>query len=186
MLEVPDRDTAELKKIPTMKLYRVFNLDQTTITASSIPENELVQAHTAEQIRENFQDKPEVVQHPQPHYSPSLDRIGIPHKNDFVSEASYRATLFHEGIHSTGAEKRIGRKEVIDRTVKFGDCDYSKEELVAELGAAYLSAFAGIQADTIENSAAYIKGWMMKIKDDPDLLLRASADGWKACEYVLN
>jgi len=101
MLEVTDRDTAELKKIPTMKLYRVFNLDQTTITASSIPENDLVKAHTSEQIWGNFQDKPEVVQHPQPHYSPVLDRIGIPHKKDFVSETAYWATLFHEGVHST-------------------------------------------------------------------------------------
>ncbi len=186
MLEVPDRDKAELKKIPTMKLYRVFNLDQTTITASSIPENEIVQAHIAEQIRDNFQDKPVIYPHPQPHYNPIEDKIWIPHKNDFNLETNYRATLFHEGIHSTGSEKRMGRKEVMDRTVKWGDCDYSKEELGAELGAAYLSAFAGIQVDTIENSAAYVKGWMMKIKDNLDLLMRASADGWKACEYILN
>jgi antirestriction protein ArdC len=133
MMDVEDKETKEMKKIPTLKLYRVFNLDQTTITNSSLPEHDLVKAHTAEQIRENFHDKPKVIQHPQPHYNPVTDQIGIPHKNDFITEASFWATLFHEGIHSTGAHKRIGRKEVMDRTVKFGDCDYSREELVAEL-----------------------------------------------------
>ncbi len=185
MIEVEDKDSKELKRVPTLKLYRVFNLEQTTINQNGIPEHDIVISHTAEQIRENFKDKPEVYQHPQPHYNPIDDKIGLPHKNDFKSEASYRTSLFHEWIHSTGSHNRIGRKEVMDRNVRFGDCDYSREELVAELWAAYLSAFAGIQNHTIENSAAYIKGWMMKIKDDPDLLMRASADGWKACEYIL-
>ena len=186
MIEVEDKDSKELKRVPTLKLYRVFNLEQTTINLNGIPEHDIVISHTAEQIRENFKDKPEVYQHPQPHYNPVDDKIGIPHKNDFKSEANYRATLFHEWIHSTGSHKRIGRKEVIDRNVRFGDCDYSREELVAELWAAYLSAFAGIQDHTIENSAAYIQGRMMKIKDDPDLLIRASANGWKGCEYILH
>lgn len=186
MLDVQDKDSGKKKAIPMLRLYRLFNLDQTTLNPSTTNDLEIVTAHTAEQIRDSFQDKPVIYQHPQPHYNPVEDKIWIPHKNDFNSEASYRATLFHEGIHSTGSEKRIGRKEVMDRTVKFGDCDYSKEELVAELWAAYLSAFAWIQSHTIENSTAYIKGWMMKIKDDPDLLMRASADGWKGCEYVLH
>lgn len=111
----------------------MYNLDQTNLSPSDIDDFEFVKANTAEQIRENFHDKPEVIQHPQPHYSPSQDRIGMPHKNDFISEASYRVTLFHEGVHSTGAEKRLGRKEVISTDMAFGDCDYSKEELVAEL-----------------------------------------------------
>lgn len=133
MIEVEDKDTRELKRVPTLKLYWVFNLEQTTINQNGIPEHDIVLTHTAEQIRENFRDKPEVFQYPQPHYNPVDDKIGIPHKRDFKSEPCYRATLFHEGIHSTGNHKRIGRKEVMDRNVIFGDCDYSKEELTAEL-----------------------------------------------------
>ena len=96
MIEVEDKDTKELKRVPTLKLYRVFNLEQTTINQNGIPEHDIVISHTADQIWENFKDKPEVYQHPQPHYNPLDDKIGIPHKNDFKSEASYRATLFHE------------------------------------------------------------------------------------------
>ena len=133
MIEVDDKETLEKKNIPTLKHYWVFNFDQTTITNSSLPEHDLVKAHTAKQLQDNFSDKPEVIRHPQPNYNPVTDKIGILQKIDFITEASYWPTLFHEGIHSTGAHKRIGRKEVMNRTVKFGDCDYSREELVAEL-----------------------------------------------------
>ena len=96
MLDIQDKDSGEKKAIPMLRLYRLFNLDQTTLNPSTTNDLEIVTAHTAEQIRENFQDKPDIYQHPQPHYNPVADKIGIPHKNDFNSEASYRATLFHE------------------------------------------------------------------------------------------
>ena len=68
----------------------------------------------------------------------------------------------------------------------FGSHEYSKEELVAEMGAAFLRAKSGIEQKTIENSAAYIKSWMKALKDDKKMLVMAAAQGQKAADYILN
>ena len=87
--------------------------------------------------------------------------------------------------HSTGHRSRLGRHEKIkDHT--FGSQDYSQEELVAELGAAYLCGITGIEQQTIENNAAYIKSWIRTFKDDPKVLVLAAAQAQNAVNYILN
>ncbi|MEP6647119.1 MAG: hypothetical protein ABJC12_08510 [Saprospiraceae bacterium] len=87
MLEVTDTATGKPKQVPMLRMYWLFNLDQTTLSPLNTLEHEIIQAHTALQIRDNFHDRPDVIQHPQLHYNPVDDKIGLPHKNDFTSEA---------------------------------------------------------------------------------------------------
>ncbi len=79
----------------------------------------------------------------------------MPKKDSFDSEAEYYGALFHEMTHSTGHQTRLGREGITEGNT-FGDESYSKEEMIAEMGAAFLCAYANIAPATLTNSAAYI------------------------------
>jgi antirestriction protein ArdC len=113
-------------------------------------------------------------------YRPATDQIGMPAKTDFDSETAYYSTLFHEATHSTGAESRLAR-EFGDR---FGDEKYSKEEMVAEMGAAFLNAHCGIE-NQIDSSQAYLAHWLEVIKADPKMLVSAASKAEKAADFIL-
>ena len=93
--------------------------------------------------------------------------------------------MFHELIHSTGHDSRVGRKGIIEIN-SFGSHEYSKEELCAEMGAAFLCGHAGIEQKILDNSAAYIQGWLKALKNDKTLLIHAAAQAQKASDYILN
>jgi antirestriction protein ArdC len=118
-------------------------------------------------------------------YSPSLDYCNIPHQHTFDTIESFYDTVFHELSHSTGHANRLGRKGVTE-TSYFGSHEYSKEELVAERGAAFLCGHVGIENTTIENSAAYLQGWLKALKNDKTLLIHAAAQAQKASDFILN
>ena len=86
--------------------------------------------------------------------------------------------------HSTGHSNRLARHEKI-KNHKFGSQDYSQEELVAEMGAAYLCGITNLEQETIQNNAAYIKSWIRTFKDDPKVLVLAAAQAQKAVDYIL-
>ena len=90
----------------------------------------------------------------------------------------------HELTHSTGHEDRLNRKSLTDGT-PFGSPTYSQEELVAEMGAAFLCATAGIDDPTIQNSASYINSWLRFLKTDPKALVVAGAQAQKAADFIL-
>ena len=98
---------------------------------------------------------------------------------------SYYSTLFHELVHSTGSEKRLSRKTIADMH-EFGSDAYSQEELVAELGAAYLSSLTGILNASIENTVAYINGWLVALKNDKRFIVQASGQAQKAVDFIMN
>jgi antirestriction protein ArdC len=130
-------------------------------------------------------DCPEIQQGKQrASYNPLSDIISIPRFDSFDTAEEFYSTLYHEAIHSTGSAKRLNRfnKDISH----FGDCEYSKEELVAEMGAAFLCGFAGIENITINNSTAYIQGWLKALKDDKKLVIMAAAQAQKAADYILN
>lgn len=116
-------------------------------------------------------------------YSPTFDRVHMPDKETFNSVEEYYSTLFHELIHSTGHEKRLNRDGIMN-PIRFGSHDYSFEELVAECGAAFLCAQAGIIDHTLDNSAAYIQSWIKKLKSEPKWLVEASSKAAKAADYI--
>ena len=104
--------------------------------------------------------------------------------NAFNSVEEYYSTLFHELTHSTGHPKRVGR-DGIEKLNTFGSESYSKEELVAEMGAAMLCGVAGIERKTLSNSAAYLKSWMDVLKSDSRMVVSAASQAQKAADYIL-
>jgi antirestriction protein ArdC len=118
------------------------------------------------------------------YYKPSEDLVRIPEPDRFVDRESYYATLFHELAHSTGHASRLDRG-LGTSIAPFGSPDYSMEELVAEMGAAFLAAAAGISPPTIEQSAAYIESWGKQLKADKKLVVQAAGAGQKAADWIL-
>ncbi|WJE22417.1 zincin-like metallopeptidase domain-containing protein [Bacillus cereus] len=103
--------------------------------------------------------------------------------NKFSEPEHYYSVAFHECIHSTGHTSRLKRDGIIKRA-SFGDETYSKEELVAEMGAAMLCHHVGI-SQTIDNSAAYIFGWLQALKNDKNLVVQAASRAQKAFDYMI-
>lgn len=118
-------------------------------------------------------------------YSPALDTVSMPESKLFESGEGYYSTLFHELIHSTGHVSRLNRREITD-PIRFGSDPYSREELVAEMGAAFLCGHCGIENKTIDQSAGYIQSWLGKLKEDRRLVVHAAVQAQKACDFILD
>lgn len=117
-------------------------------------------------------------------YAPDLDMIQMPAPATFHTSEDYHHTLFHEMVHATGHGSRLDREGVAN-PVKFGSERYSREELIAELGAAFLSNEAGILNEVqFQNSAAYLASWVKKLEDDPRLIVSAAAQGQRASDFI--
>jgi len=116
-------------------------------------------------------------------YRPATDQIQMPDKEAFLSPNEYYSTAFHELAHWTGHTSRLARKGIED-VAAFGSATYSKEELVAEMGAAFLCAEHGIDS-TLENSAAYLQGWIKALKGDSSLAISAAGAASKAANFIL-
>lgn len=139
----------------------------------------------AEGIVAGYKDAPKIQFAPgSAFYRPSVDLISVPPLADYPKAEEYYSTLFHEMVHSTGHKSRLGREGIVNSD-GFGNEKYSFEELVAELGAAYLCAEAGIDNSTIENSSAYIAGWLKKLRNDKTLIVRAASQAQKAADFIL-
>ena len=107
-----------------------------------------------------------------------------PPPSSFEAPELYYSILFHELIHSTGHAARLNRATLVD-AVRFGDTNYSKEELIAEMGAAFLCGVAGIENRTIDNSAGYVYGWLKKLSNDARLLVQAASQAQRPADYIL-
>ena len=112
-------------------------------------------------------------------YMPSQDRIQLPNKSAFNSEANYYATCFHELSHWTGAKHRLDRD--LDKG-RYGNPSYAFEELVAEISAAYLCADYRIQGEL--RHAGYIQSWLKACKEDSKAIFKAAALAQKATDYI--
>jgi antirestriction protein ArdC len=188
-IEITDEQTKETKKAFVLRYYSVFNLDQCEgIDKPDVPTftpSEFKPVEAAERIVKGYTDGP-VIDHggSQAFYRPSIDTVKIPEPTRFNSTDEYFSTLFHELSHSTGHTKRLNRK--LDSDPKpFGSPDYAQEELVAEMSAAFLCGEAGIQPAVIENQAAYISGWLGKLKADKKLVIHAAGAAAKSADWIL-
>ncbi len=175
-------------KIPLLRYYSVFNVEQCEGIKVPDPEEEIhifSPVERAEEIVTYMPNRP-VISYggKSASYSPLGDSIKMPTPEQFISSEEFYSTLFHELTHSTGHVSRVGRKSVQEPSY-FGSHEYSKEELVAEMGAAFLCASSGIEQKTLENSAAYISGWLSELKNDKKMLVTAAAQAQKAADYIL-
>ena len=115
-------------------------------------------------------------------YRRKTDTISMPVLKRFVEPEHYYATLFHEMVHATGHASRLNR----EMGGKFGDEKYSREELVAEMGSAFLCAIAAIENQHIErNTAAYIQHWITALKGDSRLVVNAASQAQRAVDLIL-
>ena len=185
-MEVTDKESGEVEKMPLLRMYYVFNVAQCeglkNIPAEDI--NSFAVTEAAEIVA--GMPQPPVVKHGMSHayYSPSNDIVGMPERKRFDTGDAYHATLFHELVHATGHEKRLKRQSITERN-GFGSDPYCKEELIAELGSAFLCGHAGIVERTIDSSAAYIENWLTQLKSDKTLIVYAAAQAQKAADFIL-
>ena len=176
--------------IPMLRYYRVFNLEQTDgvrVPAGREipPERDDVEAiEAAEAIIAGYlaAGGPSVTYRgSQPAYSPPLDAVEVPEQSHFDSDAEFYGAVFHELGHSTGHPSRLNRYE----PAAFGSHSYGREELVAEMTAAFLAGEAGTGSATIDNSAAYLAGWIKTIREDVRAVVVAAGAAQRAADYVL-
>lgn len=183
--------------IPTPKCYDVFNLDQTgykdkypeewAVMQSLhrvIPDtgqktmhiNEMLDSVISGQswvcpIEERFSNKA--------YYSPGQDRIILPRKTQFGTGESYYATALHEMAHSTGSEDRLKRLKNNN-----SGSGYAKEELIAELSAALMGFYMGMETTIRTDHASYLKGWLKELGEDPAFLMDVLTDVVQAVKFM--
>ena len=180
-------------RIPMIRYYNVYNgadienidfkLDELQI-GRAVPDS-ATENRAAQLIVENYPNPPAIKNEGnQAYYNPASDYIKLPKQEQFDTVNDYYRTLFHELTHSTGHNKRLNR----GIHLMLEKDDYAKEELVAEFGAVFLSAWAGIMWYNNKNHAAYLKGWNSAIKEsknDNKFLMRAASLAQQATDYIL-
>lgn len=185
--------TEDKKSTFFLKSYRVFNAVQIDDVqfpevAAVVPPEPSTCLARAERIVAEMQKPPtiKVGRTTQASYLPRTDTVSMPALARFKIAEEYHKTLFHELVHSTGHESRLARKGVVEST-GFKERTYSQEELIAEMGAAFLAMEAGIVIDEHEQSAAYLKSWL-GVLGEPDhrrwVVLSANQAG-RAVELIL-
>ena len=192
-METEDEETGEKKEVPFLRYYNVFHIDQCEditakyTTEAAFPDGaEVLEA--AQEIVYDYLGRTGVklshTEGDQAFYRPSTDEVVLPIRKQFVSTAEYYSTVFHELTHSTGHPSRLNR---LARPSFFGTEDYSKEELVAEIGAAALVNHVGLEtSSSLRNSAAYIQNWLGVLKGDKRFIVSAAGRAEKAVNLILN
>ena len=192
---VEDLDAEETEKKTRrrflLRFYRVWNLEQCDLPQFVLDKLPKIETHqhnpieAVEKIIAGMPNPPEIVRGgSKAFYSPLTDRITLPPRELFISAEEEAATETHELIHSVGHEKRLAREGICE-AAPFGSPVYSKEEMVAEMGAAFLCAEAGISNAVIDNQASYVAGWLKKLRDDRKILIHAAAQAQHAVDYIL-
>ncbi len=183
-------DNGDIKKIPTLRFYKVFALDQVEGEyADKLRESMQVDlnTHEAHEASEKAiaayleRESISVDQSDRASYIPSQDRITMPLAGQFDQVENYYSTYFHEMAHSTGHKTRLDR----DLSNGFGSLGYAFEELVAEFSAAMACAELGLSATPRADHAQYIKGWIKGLKEKPQAAVSAAAKAQKAVNMFL-
>ena len=182
----------ETKQIPLIRYYSVFNVEQcdgishARLEAKQDEPELFNPIDAAEAIVSGYPEPPKIAHDGRgsAYYRPTTDSIRMPERETFDSEAHFYATLFHEMAHSTGHESRLSRPGVVN-PIRYGSHEYSQEELVAEMGSAFLLAEAGIDSDALmNNSASYIASWVKALRDNKKLVVLAAAQAQKAVDHI--
>lgn len=181
----PDTGEIEIKKIPLLRYYNVFHISQVEgVKPLEVPFKEVEPIEEAEKIITMYVEREHIdfneCASNEAYYSPLQDKVVIPMKEQYNLVNEYYSTTFHELTHSTGHKNRLDRLET-EAVASFGSEEYSKEELVAEIGSATLMNVAGIETPkTFKNSTAYIQGWLQVLKNDNKFIVSASSKAEKA------
>lgn len=186
----PNKGKKKKRDVLFMRYYTVFNVAQCDGLEKYLPEppppksiQETIEE--AEKIVKGYKGIPAFTNgNGRAWYRPSTDEIGMPERERFSGAPEWYSTLFHEMVHSTGHKKRLNREEMTDM-VMFGDHSYSKEELTAEMGSAFLCGHAQISQAVISNQTAYIQCWLKKLENDPKFVISAAQKAQKAVDHIM-
>ena len=189
MLESKDEtlSNGKIKTFPFLKMYSVFNVEQCDgldLAPLGTLERDVSEIPSANEVVNGYADPQSISWTANAaFYNPSRDAISMPQKEAFESDDLRMGTLFHELIHSTGHESRLNRLTLMKNN-RFGSERYSKEELIAELGSAFLISHTNITPN-FKDHAGYIQGWIKVLKNDPKAIVHAASKAQKAVEHIL-
>lgn len=191
--EKQDDGTEIIKTIPLLKYINVFHISQVdgVEPLKQKVTHDIEPIEKAEKILNDYWNRENItiehVKGDKAFYSPMFDKIQLPLFEQFKQSEEYYSTAFHESVHSTMKTSRCNRQE--DRkgkVVSFGSEEYSKEELVAEVGSAQLMNMVGIETTkSFRNSTAYIQSWLKVLRNDNKFIVSASSKAEKAVNYIL-
>ena len=181
-----------------LKTYTVFNASQIDgiefpkpATLPELPPSE--RCVRAREIVAAMPQRPEIKEGVAvPCYRPCTDSVHMPERGYFESEEAFQSVLFHELAHSTGHQSRLARKSLLENKGIEAEGEarkvYAEEELVAEMSASFLNAHTGIIETEIQNSAAYLQGWIaaLKSKDAKGWIIKAASEAQKASDFILD
>lgn len=180
--------------MPILKEYHVFHIDQCEGIKAKYEQGKIEREHetieSADEVAMNYAKREELTllikQSSKAYYSPSADMVVVPEQKQYKCIEEYYSTLYHELVHSTGHANRLNRDGIVDMHF-FGDETYSREELVAEMGAAFMLNILGIETEkAMKNSAAYIQSWLRALKNDNKMIIAAASKAEKAVKYIMN
>lgn len=182
-------DEAATRSVPFLRLYTVFNVEQIDGLPEKFVEPQAkphpINPDGRDPVLDAFVDRTGVrLEHGgnRAFYSPDLDFVRMPRFEHFTTAGRYYGTLFHELTHWTGAEARTGRGFTHST---FGDKAYAAEELIAELGSAFVCATVGIEPIVCEHHAEYLNSWLTVLRSDTKAIFRAAAAAQKAADFLL-
>jgi len=184
-LSVTDKATGDDKTIPMIRSYAVFNAEQIDglperfYPVAGAPRNDDERNAAADAF---IAATGAAIRHggDKAFYSPSEDFIRLPDADAFDSIADYYATACHELVHWTGHTSRLDRKIANS----YGGVDYAREELVAELGAAFVCSLLGLQSEPREDHASYLASWLEVLREDKKAIFKAASAAQKAADFL--
>lgn len=177
---------------PVLRYYKVFHISQVEGVEpleSKVPVYSSDPISIGEEVFWNYVRREGIRVELEPsneaYYSPSRDLIHLPELRQYKDPAAFYSTAFHEAAHSTGIEARLARAGL--KKASFGSEIYSKEELTAEISACVLTNTLQIETDhSVQNSTAYIRGWLKALQNDRRLIVQAAGQAEKAVNMILN
>jgi antirestriction protein ArdC len=180
----------KVNRIAFLKHYNVFNVADIEGIEVEAPEKMLTQHEritACEAVIKGYKNGPKhtTTDPDSAFYLPKTDEVNLPKLERFKTPEGFYLTMFHELTHSTGHESRLSREGVTE-PVKFKSERYAREELIAEMGAAFLAGHAGIGGEDVEDqNAAYLSSWLGVLENDTTLIFKAAADAQKAVNVIL-
>lgn len=191
-VEVNDEEEGK-KLVPMLRYYVVFDIItqveglRPKYAERKAEVNNIGRIEKCEEIVKHMPQRPAIIaKHgDRAYYNPAYDIVVVPTMEQYKTKEEYYSTLFHELVHATGHESRLARPS-LTKMAGFGSQEYSKEELIAEIGSAMLCSVAGIEQKTLDNSAAYIAAWLKALKNDKRMVIVAAGQAEKAAKFILN
>lgn len=184
----------EMERFAFLKTHHLFNIEQCENLPAHLydsleqpvadPLKPYQEFAEIRQIIDGINLRVDVKPSDRAYYRPSTDVVVMPEMKQFNSEADYYSTLLHEMTHATGHKNRLNREGIASGKAKFGNQIYAFEELVAEMGGAFLCAYLGF--DTVPQNASYLAIWIDVLKSDKKAIFRATGKAREACDYMLD